>query len=1351
MRKAGFAVLVFATLVVSSLAGLSLAGQGISSALDLSPEERQWLDDNRNSIVLCYDAAFPPIEFRDEKGRFAGMGADIVSHIEALLGVTFVKKPTEDWNAFLKDLESGRVHLNAGMASTPERDVYAACTAPYIKLPLAIITSAKGFGGGPVDWRGLKGRRVAVVSGYMTESYVRRNSAGQFDVIAVGSVADGLRDVSFGVVDAFVDNLATASFYIERDALTNLRVAGDLDAVFPMSICVSRKYPLLLSALEKALARVPPEAVEASRKRWIPIADRGALSREAVRMLGLGGLFVGLLLVGLVGVSFFLKRSLKEKMRVLNAAQLELATQTERLNLAIDATGSGVWEYHPLTGEHYYSEQWYSMLGRKAGTLGTSLEGWKSLLHPEDCDAAVRAFEGYCASDGHGLYEAEFRLRCGDGDWRWVLGKGRAVAWDADGRPSRIIGLNMDIQKLKGVQEDLRRSEALVKGAFDQTFQLCALLDAQGAVVQLNRSATAFTGVSFEEVAGRPFWAARFWPDATEAENMLRRAMDVARAGGVARHEVSNYDRHGRVALIDFSLSPLLGDDGNVRFFIVEGRDVSDIRRAEAALKASEAKFKAIFNNAPVGIFRTTYSGRLLEANLRLAKIHGYASQSEMLAECKDVRAEIYANHKEREAFLAVLAAAPNGLRMELRLRRRNGEAFPAIINASLQHDAEGVPSFIDGVVEDITDRKRAEGALREKSALLEAQLNVSLDGILVLDEAGRRLLTNSRFMEMFHMPQRILDDPDGGSLLTGLAKLAKNPEGFLARVGELHATPEAVVRDEIEMADGRLVDRFSGPVSGDDGSRYGRIWTFRDITERVRLERRLADQLGFQQALLDTLPYAVFYKGPDTRFVGCNRAYEQAFGVQREHFIGKRVLDLEYLPLEDRLAFQAEDEATIASIGLVRREKPIPFQDGTLHQTLYSVSGFRQTDGSPGGLIGVIVDITDRKMAEERFSLIFEMAPECIFFVRTADLVLLDTNAAFEVISGYRREEAVGRDMPSLGLWDDLAERTEFYLHLDADGEVKNFEFMLRRKDGSLRRALNSSRTVTIAGQACYISIIHDITDERRMQELLIQSEKMMSVGSLAAGIAHEINNPLGIVHQAVQNHMQRTNPELKRNIEAAQAIGLDMDLLQQYLKARKLDLFLQDIQAAAMRASGIIRNMLNFSRRSESKRGVCDLHNIVEQAVFLASSDYDLKKSYDFKRIEIVLDLAKDVPACMCTETELEQVLLNLLRNSAQAMATAGSPDPRITIRLRSVEGAVRIEVADNGPGMSAEVQHKVFEPFFTTKPPGVGTGLGLSVSYFIVTRGHGGRMWVESAPGEGACFVLELPAKQDGGAHG
>jgi signal transduction histidine kinase len=241
--------------------------------------------------------------------------------------------------------------------------------------------------------------------------------------------------------------------------------------------------------------------------------------------------------------------------------------------------------------------------------------------------------------------------------------------------------------------------------------------------------------------------------------------------------------------------------------------------------------------------------------------------------------------------------------------------------------------------------------------------------------------------------------------------------------------------------------------------------------------------------------------------------------------------------------------------------------------------------------------------------------------------------------------------------------------------------------------------------------------------------------------------------VHQAVQNLILRTSPEQKKNLETAAGLGLPMEKLQAYLKARKLDVFLEDIQAAALRASGIIRNMLNFSRRSESKRQTCDLHRIVEQSVFLASSDYDLKKSYDFKRIEINLDLASELPDCSCTETEIEQVLLNLLRNAAQAMSMAQPPTqaPRIDIRLRAVESGVRIEVADNGPGMDPDVQRKVFEPFFTTKPPGVGTGLGLSVSYFIVTKGHNGRMWVTSSPGRGTTFSIELPKDLPEAANG
>jgi PAS domain S-box-containing protein len=386
-------------------------------------------------------------------------------------------------------------------------------------------------------------------------------------------------------------------------------------------------------------------------------------------------------------------------------------------------------------------------------------------------------------------------------------------------------------------------------------------------------------------------------------------------------------------------------------------------------------------------------------------------------------------------------------------------------------------------------------------------------------------------------------------------------------------------------------------------------------------------------------------------------------------------------------------------------------------------------------------------RQSEEKFSRIFLYSPDSILLADMETGRLVDVNETFITRTGYSREEVLGKTSAEFQIYVDLRDREEFHGRLRRDGHVEHFECLARYKDGSIANCALSGQVVIIDNRRHLMTIVRDVTEVKRMQEMMVQTEKMLSVGGIAAGIAHEINNPLGIVLQASQNLVQRTRPDFRKNLEVAEKLGLDMQLLDQYMKVRKLDVFIEDIQSAASRASAIIRHMLDFSRRSESRRTVCDIRTIADSALNLASNDYDLKKSYDFKKIEIMRDYPPDLPDVGCTSTEIEQVLLNVLRNAAQAMAQASPPvaAPRIAVRIRELADRVRIEIEDNGPGVPEAIRKRIFEPFFTTKQPGIGTGLGLSVSYFIVTKGHGGRMTIKTGRDGGAVFCIELPTDE------
>ena len=298
----------------------------------LTREEREWLDANPEKLTLFYNTDFPPIEFAAEDGSFTGLGADVTAEVEKRLGIQFIRMPCEDWNRHLQALEEGECAVAPTIVRTDERESYSYFTAPYASVPVVIITTSSSEEN--LTLKDLEGRRVAVVSGFASEDYVREASEDNIDLIPMWNVPEALRAVAFGEVDALVENLAVAAWYTDEEGLSNLRVAGVTDYYFQWSIGVSRKYPLLYSSIQKALADIPRSQLEEMHGRWISMRPQRGIHPALMQKLKAAALFTLLLLVSLSLVSLYLKHRLNEKVKTLETAQTELMEQTEKLRHA---------------------------------------------------------------------------------------------------------------------------------------------------------------------------------------------------------------------------------------------------------------------------------------------------------------------------------------------------------------------------------------------------------------------------------------------------------------------------------------------------------------------------------------------------------------------------------------------------------------------------------------------------------------------------------------------------------------------------------------------------------------------------------------------------------------------------------------------------------------------------------------------------------------------------------------------------------------------------------------------------------------------------------------------------------
>ena len=280
----------------------------------------------------------------------------------------------------------------------------------------------------------------------------------------------------------------------------------------------------------------------------------------------------------------------------------------------------------------------------------------------------------------------------------------------------------------------------------------------------------------------------------------------------------------------------------------------------------------------------------------------------------------------------------------------------------------------------------------------------------------------------------------------------------------------------------------------------------------------------------------------------------------------------------------------------------------------------------------------------------------------------------------------------------------------------------------------------------------IDDVTEQAQRDELTMQQEKMVSVGNLAAGVAQAIDHPISGILQNLQVIRNRLHPNLPKNIELAQSCEIDIDQLDNYLHERGIHAILNAVIESGQQAAHVVHSMLNFSHKDDSGFQYQRLSSLLDKAVELATSNYNQHDDLDFRKIEIIRHFEAELPSLYCSPGQLQQVFLNLLMNGANAMSQRlrfweknrdtlpMEEKPRFILRLKKQQNALRCEIEDNGCGMKEEVRKRIFDPFYTTQKSG--TGLGMSICYFIVSKNHNGRMSVDSRPDCGSKFTLELP---------
>ncbi|KAF1080771.1 MAG: hypothetical protein GQF41_2585 [Candidatus Rifleibacterium amylolyticum] len=793
-------ILLF-VLITISLSQLTAAG-GSSELTTLTEEEKQWLSQNPGKLTLWFNDSYPPIEYADEDDKFVGLGADVIALVEKKLGHNFKKIKSADWNAHLKALEAGKCAVAPTIIENPERSQYAFFTTSYARAPVVII-GAQNLGSG-LTIKDLAGKKVAVVSGFATESYMRSFQNNGINIVLVKDVSEGLRSVAFGQVDAFIENLAVASYYISQHGISNLKVAGITDYIFEWRIAVSRKYPLLFSSIQKALDNIAPEELAAVNGKWITLKTEQGISPETMRNLKIAATFVLALMLGLALISIFLKRSLNEKISSLEEAHKKLANSETRFR--------SLFMHAPLPLMEM-DRNWQNICVNKSfvDTFGytndeiKSLDDWWPLAYPDEEYRKIGqtrwplAIEHALATNNV-IAPQEFNVTCRSGEVKNVL-IGASIIED------KILGTLYDVGELKRTQEQLQKSLQCFEELFELAPFPCIITDLSGRYIMANQHFCELVGKTPKEIIGKPISSFERFADSDQFNQVQK---EIIRSGVITSGELA-VSINGKKHHLLFSSKTI--DWNGQKSILTASVDISERRQAEEALKHNEENLRVTLNSIGDAVIATDTQGMITRMNPVAERLTGWESAE---AEGQSLPAVFrIVNAKTRETLESpvsqvlatgeVVALAKNSL-----LIARDGKEYLiADSGAPIRNDSGDIIGVVL-VFRDVTEEQAIQEQLRQSQKMdaigqlaggVAHDFNNMLGGIIGAAELlGKWLKESPEADKLWHM---IIDTAERAASLNSklLSFARKQPVNYAA------IDIQQPVRDAISLLK-RTVDR---------------------------------------------------------------------------------------------------------------------------------------------------------------------------------------------------------------------------------------------------------------------------------------------------------------------------------------------------------------------------------------------------------------------------------------------------------------------------------------------------------------------------------------------------------------